>query len=78
MKEMKANNNAIELLNAALSHLQEAKKLLEEVDLEEKPKKATIEIRIKNPFTEEADLEDEEIEKLRKELEEIINDATRE
>lgn len=78
MKEMKANNDAIELLNAALSHLQEARKLLEEVDLEEKPKKATIEIRIKKPFIETADLEDEELEKLRKELEEIINDATRE
>lgn len=74
---MKENNleEIIDNLNIALKHMENAKKHLEEgynlLNNKEK-KKLKIEINVKNPY--EEDIDDEELEQLKKDLEEIMND----
>ena len=76
-------NNALEKLTEAIDHVRKADEILNKVydDILEKeePKKVKLTIKVENPFKEELEgLSDKEIEQLRKDLEEIINDFTRE
>lgn len=78
MKEMKENN---EKLKEAIIHLEEAHRVLVglfELDEEskEEPKKVTLTINIKHDFDEGTEFSDEELEQLKKDLEEIMNDFT--
>ena len=73
-----------EKLTEAINHLKRANEILNDVydDIlglgkEEPKKKLSIEINVKKPFGEEIDLNDEELEQIRKDLEEIMNDITR-
>ena len=69
--------NEIEL---ALAHLDRAKTILEKIveDLEKEQNKKTIKIEIKSHFDEEVNEDDldSNIEKFRKDLEEMLNDFT--
>ena len=72
-----------EKLTEAINHLKRANEILNDVydDIlglgkEEPKKKLSIEINVKKPFGEEIDLNDEELEQIRKDLEEIMNDIT--
>ena len=69
--------NEIEL---ALAHLDRAKTILEKIveDLEKEQNKKTIKIEIKSHFDEEVNEDDldSDIEKFRKDLEEMLNDFT--
>ena len=87
MKEMKENKELLaERIDEALKHLYDAKHILEDTSngikencKEETPKKKLeIEINVRKPFGETIDLDDEELAQIRKDLEEIINDFTRE
>ena len=72
-----------EKLREAIAHVEEAHKILvglfeqtEEVKEEPKDKKVTVTMTIKNPY-DGIDIPLEEWDKIRKDLEEIINDITR-
>jgi len=71
-------------LREAIAHIEEAHKLLDSCMQEDTPKeenkdkKVTITFKVKNIFDDEAELKDEELEQLKKDLEEIVNDFTRE
>lgn len=72
-----------EKLREAIAHVEEAHKILvdlfEQTEEEPKDNKVKVTIKFENPFKEELEgLSDEEIEQIRKDLEEIINDFTRE
>ena len=84
MKEM-TENNLNKHLDIAIANIEAAKELLkqryeaekEELDKEE-PKKVTLTINIKQNFDEGTEFSNEELEQLKKDLEEIMNDFTRE
>ena len=67
-----------EKLKEAIAHIEEAHKILEscveEPKEENKDKKVTITFKVGNVFDDKADLSDEELEQLKKDLEEIVND----
>lgn len=69
-------------LELALAHLDRAKTILEGIveDLEKEQNKKTIKIEIKSHFDEKVDEDDlnldSDIEKFRKDLEEMLNDFT--
>ena len=83
--------NVLEHLLGASEHLKAITETVEKMYLnyheptkdtaekETKDNKVKVTIKVKNPFKEELEgLSDEEIEQIRKDLEEIINDFTRE
>lgn len=84
MKEMKTNDIK-ESLKLAIAHMEEATSILHKLynDLgkqnEEEPKdnKVKVTIKVQNPY-DGVEINDEELEQIRKDLEEIINDFTRE
>lgn len=67
-------------IEVALAHLDRAKTILEKTveDLEKEQNKKTIKIEIKSHFDEEVNEDDldSDIEKFRKDLEEMLNDFT--
>lgn len=73
----------VDKLKEAIAHIEEAHKILvgfipKEKETPEKPnKKVTIEFKIKNPY-DGAEISEDDLKELRKDLEEIINDFTRE
>lgn len=76
-------NNINKHLDIAIANIEAAKEILTqryEAEKEEpKDNKVKVTIKVENPFKEELEgLSDEEIEQLRKDLEEIINAFTRE
>lgn len=76
-------NNINKHLDIAIANIEAAKEILAqryEAEKEEaKDNKVKVTIKVENPFKEELEgLNDEEIEQLRKDLEEIINAFTRE
>ncbi len=76
-----------EKLKEAIAHVEEAHRVLldlihdeyskEEVKEEPKDNKVKLTIKVVNPY-DGVEINDEELEKIRKDLEEIINDFTRE
>lgn len=81
MREMKENK---EKLREAIAHVEEAHKILvdlfeqtEEEKEEPKDNKVKVTIKVQNPY-DGIEINDEELEQIRKDLEEIINDFTRE
>lgn len=78
---MKENN---EKLREAIAHVEEAHKILvglfeqtEEAKEEPKDKKVKVTIKVQNPY-DGVEIDEKELEQIRKDLEEIINDFTRE
>jgi len=80
MKEMK-ENNINKHLDIAIANINAAKEILTqryEAEKEElKDNKVKLTIKVEHPFDEEADLNNEDLEQLKKDLEEIMNDFTR-
>lgn len=77
-------NKNEEKLKEAIAHVEEAHKILvglfeqtEEAKEEPKDNKVKLTIKVVNPY-DGVEINDEELEKIRKDLEEIINDFTRE
>jgi len=75
-------NNTLEKLTEAIDHVRKADEILNKVYddiLEKEPKdnKVKVTIKVENPY-DGVEINDEELEKIRKDLEEIINDFTRE
>lgn len=88
LKEILANlSTSMKYLEDAKMQINDAYKIIANAYMEQKgeakeePKdnKVKVTIKVQNPFKEELEgLSDEEIEQIRKDLEEIINDFTRE
>ena len=80
MKEMK-ENNINKHLDIAIANIEAAKEILAqryEAEKEEpKDNKVKVTIKVQNPY-DGVEINDEELEQIRKDLEEIINDFTRE
>lgn len=80
------NNNLNKHLDIAIANIEAAKEILkqryeaekEQLKEETKGNKVKIEIKVAKPFNETFALDDKEVEQLRKDLEEIMNDFTRE
>ena len=83
---MKENKEYLaERIDVALTHCYETKSILEDIltglreEQKEEPKdnKVKLTIKVVNPY-DGVEINDEDLEKIRKDLEEIINDFTRE
>lgn len=70
----------IDKLKEAIAHNEESHKILEgilgQLEEEKEDKKVTLKVKVVNPF-DGVEIDEKELEQIRKDLEEIINDFTR-